>query len=108
MASRIRIGVFRSHQDPSTEQPAFHIKKQFALQYIARRKAVVIDSKHIQFLPTKEVAVSSKAVKSNGQGAAYEMAAIDYFPKFVSGGLTRNEHRPEKFEIGKSARVGHQ
>ena len=66
-----------------------------AQSLVSKGRAVQVDEKTIQMVaePFMRRKPRRECLKS-GQGPIYEAVGIETHPKFVLGGLTRTEHRP--------------
>jgi hypothetical protein len=87
MNSNALIGLFLHNQNSSTDKPVQRIKRRLAARMVERGVADWRGDRHIQFLPAREIVVSSNLVDGDKQGWAYESAAIDTSPQFFQGGL---------------------
>jgi hypothetical protein len=98
------VGIFR----PGGRSPFIHLERKQVTDLVARGIAVQVDDGAAHLTPKIPIAKSSNLLKTSHQAEAYELAAIDPHRKYFSGGLTRNEHQPAKFERWHGAKVGHQ
>lgn len=107
MNRNTQVRLFRYEQDHHTEEPAQKIKLKFARELVAQGVAEW-SGRDLKMSPSREVATSCELIWGDKQGFTIESAAIDKNPRFFQGGLTRDEHKPAKFQLFKGARVGHQ
>ena len=84
-----------------------HLKYKKVMEFVADGRAILIDNRTARLLKKVPAVISSDLLEC-GQERAYLESSIDKHPRFFTGGLTRNEHQPAKFQIAKGARVGHQ
>lgn len=103
MASR-RIAIYKT----AVDEPYCYVKRNVAMDWIARGLAVVAGDSAIRMVERKAVAASSEYILKGRQGPVYEACAINPHRKVFQGGLQRTENRPERLSRFSSAKVGHQ